>query len=106
MNGVVVGVDSSTQSCKVLVLDVETGATIAAASAPHPDGTAVDPQAWVEALRQAWQIAGVAARQDVLGVGVSAQQHGMVAVDALGRPVHDALLWNDLRRSGQAQRMI
>jgi xylulokinase len=106
MAGVVVGVDSSTQSCKVLVLDVETGATIASGSAPHPDGTAVDPMVWVDAMRQAWTAAGVAGRADVLGVGVSAQQHGMVAVDRRGVPVHDALLWNDLRSAEQAQHMV
>jgi xylulokinase len=103
---VVVGVDSSTQSCKVLVLDAATGATVAAASAPHPDGTAIDPRQWVEALRRAWSMAGVAARDDVIGVGVSAQQHGLVALDASGAPVHEALLWNDVRSAGQAQRMI
>ena len=106
MSGVVVGVDSSTQSCKVLVLDVETGDAIASGTSPHPDGTVVDPRAWVAALRTAWRAAGVAERTDVLGVGVSAQQHGMVAVDRDGVPVHDALLWNDLRSADQARGMV
>jgi xylulokinase len=106
MSGVVVGVDSSTQSCKVLVLDTETGATVASGGAPHPDGTAVDPMAWVDALRAAWSAAGVAERTDVLGVGVCAQQHGMVAVDRDGQPVHEALLWNDLRSAKQARHMV
>ena len=106
MSPVVVGVDSSTQSCKVLVLDAASGTTLASASAPHPDGTAVDPRAWVEALRSAWDAAGVSSRRDVIGVGVAAQQHGMVALDAAGEPVHDALLWNDLRSVEQAERMV
>ena len=106
MSGVVVGVDSSTQSCKVLVVDASTGATVANGSAPHPDGTAIDPRAWIEALRAAWWAAGVAGRTDVIGVGVSGQQHAMVAVDARGVPVHEALLWNDLRSAEQAQRMV
>jgi xylulokinase len=106
MSGVVVGVDSSTQSCKVLVLDAETGATVASGSAPHPGGTAVGPTAWIDALRSAWAAAGVADRTDVLGVGIAAQQHGMVAVDREGVPVHDALLWNDVRSAPQAQRMV
>jgi xylulokinase len=106
MTGVVVGVDSSTQACKVLVLDVDTGATLASGSASHPDGTSVDPYAWIEALRTAWRAAGVADRSDVIGVGVAAQQHGMVAVDRAGAPVHDALLWNDLRSAEQARRMV
>ncbi|MBC9033856.1 xylulose kinase [Sphingomonas sp. JC676] len=106
MSGVLVGVDSSTQSCKVLVLDADTGVIVASGSAPHPDGTAVDPMAWIDALGAAWSAAGVAERTDVLGVGVCAQQHGMVAVDRDGHPVHDALLWNDLRSAGQARDMV
>lgn len=106
MNGVVVGVDSSTQSCKVLVVEADSGAVVASGGAPHPDGTSVDPRVWVEALRAAWTEAGVAQRTDVLGVGVSAQQHGMVAVDVQGVPVHDALLWNDVRSAEQAERMV
>lgn len=96
-HGVVVGVDSSTQSCKVVVVDAATGQVLTSASAPHPDGTAVDPRRWLEALRSAWAKAGVAERPDVLGVGISAQQHGLVALDASGEPVHEALLWNDVR---------
>ena len=106
MSGVVVGVDSSTQSCKVLVIDASTGDTVASGSAPHPEGTAVDPRSWVQALRTAWDGAGVRERSDLIGVGVSAQQHGMVALDGQGEPVHDALLWNDLRSAPQAERMV
>ncbi|GGG62373.1 xylulokinase [Kocuria dechangensis] len=106
MSGVLVGVDSSTQSCKVLVVEAATGTILSTGVAPHPDATAVDPHVWVEALRRAWADAGVAERTDVLGVGVSAQQHGMVAVDRDGVPVHDALLWNDVRSADQAARMV
>ena len=41
---VVVGVDSSTQSCKVLAVDAENGDVISSGTATHPDLTAVDPQ--------------------------------------------------------------
>lgn len=101
----VVGVDSSTQSCKVVVVDRETGELVSSATAAHPDGTSVDPAAWLHALRSAWHDAGVAERDDVVGVSVAGQQHGMVAVDTGGNPVHDALLWNDIRSAGQAARM-
>ena len=36
---------------------------------------------------------------------MSAQQHGMVALDAQGEPVYDALLWNDVRSAPQAARL-
>ena len=92
MSATVVGVDSSTQSCKVVVVDLESGNVLSSASAPHPDGTSVDPRVWLKALKVAWRDAGVAERNDVVGVSVAGQQHGMVAVDAQGEPVYDALL--------------
>lgn len=106
MSATVVGVDSSTQSCKVVVVAVDTGDIIAEASAPHPDETSVDPRMWLDALRSAWRDAGVDRRGDVVGVSVAGQQHGLVAVDEHGEPVRDALLWNDVRSAPQAARMI
>ena len=46
----VMGVDSSTQSCKVVVIDAHTGAVVREGRAPHPEGTEVDPAAWADAL--------------------------------------------------------
>jgi hypothetical protein len=39
----VAGIDSSTQSCKVVVCDADSGAVLAEARAAHPDGTEADP---------------------------------------------------------------
>lgn len=104
---VVVGIDSSTQSCKVLTVDVASGQVLDQGSAAHPDGTAIDPRVWAEALRQAWLEAKVAdLGKSAIGVAVGAQQHGMVALDAGDRPVFDALLWNDTRSAPQAARMV
>lgn len=99
----VAGVDSSTQSCKVLVVDAETGAIVRSGSASHPDGTEVDPAHWWDALGQA------TAQADLSGVdalAVAAQQHGMVALDASGEVVRPALLWNDVRSAPQARAMV
>ena len=49
----VMGVDSSTQSCKVVVTDAATGAVVRHGRASHPDGTEVDPAAWWSALQAA-----------------------------------------------------
>ena len=49
----VAGVDSSTQSTKVLLCEAEDGTIVARASAPHPGGTECPPQAWAEALAKA-----------------------------------------------------
>ncbi|KGH45312.1 xylulose kinase [Modestobacter caceresii] len=95
----VAGVDSSTQSCKVVVRDAESGRLVREGRAPHPDGTEVDPAAWEAALQTAIDEAGGLA--DVAAVAVGGQQHGMVCLDSDGEVVRPALLWNDTR-SAQA----
>lgn len=96
----VAGIDSSTQSCKVVVRDLDTGAIVRTGRAPHPDGTEVDPGAWWDALTAA--IAAAGGLDDVAAVGIGAQQHGMVALDAQGRVIRPALLWNDTRSAPAA----
>ena len=100
----VAGVDSSTQSCKVVVRDLATGAQVRLGRASHPDGTSVDPAAWWSAIQEAIADAGGIADVDAIAVG--GQQHGMVALDADGNVVRDALLWNDTRSAGAAQDLI
>ena len=96
----VAGVDSSTQSCKVVVRDADTGALVRTGRASHPDGTSVDPQHWWDALQVA--IADAGGLDDVAAISVGGQQHGMVALDASGTVVRDALLWNDTRSAAAA----
>ncbi len=91
----VAGVDSSTQSCKVVIRDAETGALVRQGRASHPDGTEVDPAAWWTALQTA--IAAAGGLDDVAAMSVGGQQHGMVCLDESGAVVRDALLWNDTR---------
>jgi xylulokinase len=100
----VAGVDSSTQSCKVVIRDLESGAVVRTGRAPHPDGTEVDPGAWWDALLAAVADAGGLA--DVEAISVAAQQHGMVVLDAHGRVIRPALLWNDTRSAQAARDLI
>ena len=89
----VAGVDSSTQSTKVLLCEEADGTIVAQGSAPHPCGTEVDPVAWRYALQQAGE--ELLSRADA--IGVAGQQHGMVVLDENSEVVRPALLWNDLR---------
>jgi xylulokinase len=98
----VAGVDSSTQSTKVLLCDAADGTIVARGSAPHPPGTECDPAAWWSALEQAGQ--GLLGRADA--IGVAAQQHGMVVLDEAGEVIRPALLWNDLRSAQAARELI
>ncbi|WP_102145105.1 xylulokinase [Mycobacterium hubeiense] len=100
----VAGIDSSTQSCKVLVCEADTGEIIRSGSTPHPDGTEVDPRHWWSALETSISSAG--GFDDVAAVAVGAQQHGMVCLDAAGSVVRDALLWNDTRSSSAAAQLV
>ena len=100
----VAGVDTSTQSCTVVVRDAETGAAVRSGRATHPAGTEVAPQAWEEALHAAAEAAGGLA--DVEALGVAGQQHGFVALDEAGEVLRPALLWNDTRSAPQARTLI
>jgi xylulokinase len=100
----VAGVDSSTQSCKVVIRDLETGAILRTGRAPHPDGTEVDPEHWFTALCAAVTDAG--GLDDVAAISIGGQQHGLVALDAAGRVIRKALLWNDTRSAGAATDLI
>lgn len=99
----VAGVDSSTQSCKVVIRDLETGAHVRSGRASHPDGAEVDPAAWWSALGEALAAAG--GLDDVAAISVGGQQHGMVALDAEGRVIRKALLWNDTRSAAAASQL-
>jgi len=98
----VAGVDSSTQSTKVMLCQAEDGTVIGQASAAHPDGTECDPEHWWRALTDAGQ--GLLDRADA--IGVAAQQHGMVVLDGSGQVIRPALLWNDMRSAPQAAALI
>ena len=100
----VIGVDSSTQSCKVVVRDATSGALLATGRASHPDGSEVDPQHWWDALQTALAQAG--GTDGVAAVSIAGQQHGMVALDAAGRVIRPALLWNDTRSAAAAADLI
>lgn len=98
----VLGVDSSTQSTKAVLVDATTGDVVAHQSARHPDGTSIDPRAWLDAFDTA--TAGLIDRASAIAIG--GQQHGMVALDESSEPVHDAILWNDTRSAAEARDLI
>ncbi|MCW2878118.1 MAG: xylulokinase [Sphaerisporangium sp.] len=100
----VAGVDSSTQSCKVVVRDAETGRLVREGRAPHPPGTEIHPDHWWTALQEALAAAG--GLSDVAALSVGAQQHGMVCLDEHGEVVRDALLWNDTRSARAADDLV
>ena len=100
-NQLIAGVDSSTQSVKIVIRAADTGELVREGRAPHPDGTEVDPIHWKNALDTA--IAQAGGLEDVAAISVGGQQHGMVALDESGEVIRPALLWNDTRSAAQAE---
>ncbi len=98
----VAGIDSSTQSVKVVIRDAQTGELVREARATHPDGTEVAPEIWWQALRGVLD----GALDGVTAMAVAAQQHGMVVLDEAGDVVRPALLWNDTRSAPDAADLV
>ena len=103
--GIVAGLDSSSESTRIVVCDADTGAVIRQGYAPHPveKGPEVDPQAWLMSLGEA---AGSGLLEGVQAIGVSAQQHGLVPLDADGNLVRPALVGNDRRAQSAAADLV
>lgn len=101
----VAGIDSSTQSCTVVLRDLATGATVATFSSPHPPTTPPvseqHPESWWSALQEAFAGARriveteVSASYSIEGISVAAQAHGLVILDDRGDVIRPAKLWND-----------
>jgi len=108
---VVCGVDSSTQSTKVQLRDVETGAVLSQSRCPHPATTPPrseqDPAAWWEALTP--QLGAAADRgpgERPAALSVAGQQHGMVVLGPDDKVLRPAKLWNDTESAPDADALV
>jgi xylulokinase len=105
------GVDVSTTATKALLID-DSGTVVGVAvseyayETPRPLWAEQDPDLWwqatVSSVRQVLAQAGIDADQ-VRGVGLTGQMHGLVLLDAAGRVLRPAILWNDQRTGAQCQ---
>lgn len=100
----VAGVDTSTQACKVLIVDAETGKLVRFGKCQHPEGTECPPEVWWKAFQTAVENAG--GLHDVKAISVGGQQHGMVALNKEGNVVRPALLWNDTKSAEAARDLV
>ncbi|MFA7943705.1 xylulokinase [Pseudomonas brenneri] len=109
------GIDCGTQGTKAIVLDAASGKVLGLGAAAHTLVSGANgrreqhPQEWLdaftEATHRALQQAGVDG-QDILGIGVSGQQHGLVLLDDNGRVLRPAKLWCDTETSAENQRLL
>lgn len=116
---VVAGIDSSTQSTKVELREIDTGRVIGFARASHPrtspPRSEQSPEAWWSALVEAMAMAVADATSssqismtsdDIVALSVAAQQHGLVVLDSRNTPLRDAKLWNDTESALDSDRLL
>ena len=105
-----IGIDSGTQGTKAVVFSRELGKIIAEAYAEHhiiesQEGRREqEPGWWIEAstavIGKVLKESNVS-KQLIRAIGVSGQQHGMVALDLDGNVIRPAKLWCDTETSQQ-----
>ncbi|MFC1628641.1 xylulokinase [Gemmatimonadota bacterium] len=116
MEGLFAGLDVSTQSCKIVVIDLTEGSVTHVDSVdydedlPHYDthegavrgleegASESDPRMWTEAVEILLQrlMASEVDQKEIRCLSVSGQQHGLVALDGAGNLARNrSKLWND-----------
>ncbi len=103
------GIDIGTSAVKVVLVDaddrlVDQESQPLAVSRPQPLWSEQDPEAWWRATEAA--VAALRGRQAkamaaVRGIGLSGQMHGATLLDAAGRVLRPAILWNDGRSGAE-----
>jgi D-xylulose kinase len=116
MRTLLVGIDSGTQSTKVLILDANNGKVIAASAEPYdlipdlpPGAKEQHPHTWRDATQKALRkaLALAAARPgEVKAIGVSGQQHGFVPLDKHGQVIRPAKLWCDTSTAAECDEIM
>jgi len=123
-NPLFAGLDVSTQSCKLVVIDVEAGCVIhqdrvdydqdlpafgtVDGVIPHlGEGVSEsDPLMWIEAVDRVLGNLRTSSvvTEDIRAISVSGQQHGLVALTAEGTLAHPrSKLWNDVSTAEEAR---
>ena len=108
-----IGIDSSTTATKALLM-AENGTVVGVASAeydyetPHPLWSEQSPDLWpaatFDSIRQL-MVDHAIEPQQIRGIGLTGQMHGLVLLDENGRPLRPALLWNDQRTEAECDEM-
>ncbi|HEV7927432.1 MAG TPA: xylulokinase [Verrucomicrobiae bacterium] len=115
MRTLVLGVDSGTQSTKVLVVNARDGAVVGEGTRAYgliaglpPGAKEQHPRTWRDAARQAIQDAlrqAKASAAEVAAIGVSGQQHGFVPLDKEGKVIRPAKLWCDTSTASECDQI-
>jgi xylulokinase len=97
-----IGIDVGTSAVKALAVS-EAGEVLARREVPYPLSTPrpgwseQNPDDWWKATKEA--LDGLA--DDVTGIGLSGQMHGLVTLDDAEKVIRPAILWNDQRTGAE-----
>ena len=109
----IIGIDIGTSGTKTVLFD-ETGKVIASNTIEYPmyqpqNGYAEqDPADWANAaintIKAVMQISGVN-KEDVKGIGLSGQMHGLVMLDKQNEVIRRSIIWCDQRTAHEVDQM-
>jgi xylulokinase len=116
MRTLILGIDSGTQSTKVLVVDARNGKVLASAAEEYdlipnlpPGAKEQHPHTWRDAAAAAIRTAlrqAKASAAEVKAIGVSGQQHGFVPLDKEGNVIRPAKLWCDTSTAPECEEIM
>jgi D-xylulose kinase len=116
MRTLLIGIDSGTQSTKVLVVDAKSSKVLSAASRAYdlipdlpPGAKEQHPHTWRDATTQAMKQAlkdAKASAAEVKAIGISGQQHGFVPLDKNGEVIRPAKLWCDTATAAECEEIM
>ena len=104
-----IGYDIGTSSIKAALLDIATGAVLAAVQSPDTEMEILAPQPgfaeqhperwWQEVVHATGRLKGKVSfkPEEIAGIGISYQMHGLVCVDADGQVLRPSIIWCDSR---------
>lgn len=109
-----IGIDVGTSATKTVLFD-ENGTVVCSASAEYPlyqpqNGWAEqNPKDWKDAvlktLRQTVDGSDVSG-EDIKGIGISGQMHGLVMLDEAGEVIRPSIIWCDQRTGEEVEDML
>ena len=116
MRSLILGIDSGTQSTKVLAVDANTRTVLGSGAQSYdllpnlpPGAKEQHPHTWrdaaAKAIRQALRGAKAVAAE-VKAIGVSGQQHGFVPLDEKGEVIRPAKLWCDTTTTAECEEIM